>query len=278
MSVIKSNFESEVSVAQTQNAGVSIQQAGARSNSEAAVFMAKNYPRNKKAAIERIVAECQQRALAEKAMYTYSRGGQNVSGPSIRLAEAMAREWGNIRFGSTELSRSDGQSVIYSWAWDVETNSFDERSFIVQHSTDLRNGSTKKITSSRDIKEHVTNYAMRDKRACILSLLPLDVVETAVSTCEKTLVASADTSPSAVKKMLDMFANFGVTREMIEGRIQRSVEAIQPSQIVALRSIYNSLNDGMSEPSNWFNVPEKSHKNVILSATKNNIIKESEGK
>ena len=45
-----------------------------------------------------------------------------------------------------------------------------------------------------------------------------------------------------------------MTKQQIETRIQRKIEAIAPAQFVKLTEIFNSLKDGMSEPSDWFEV------------------------
>jgi len=47
-----------------------------------------------------------------------------------------------------------------------------------------------------------------------------------------------------------------VTKEHIEKRIQRRIDAIRPAQVVDLRRIYASLNDEMSSPADWFEVEE----------------------
>jgi hypothetical protein len=56
----------------------------------------------------------------------------------------------------------------------------------------------------------------------------------------------------AIAGMKDAFAKYGVTPAAIEKRIGCRLEAIQPAQIIALRKIYASLNDGFSEPKDWF--------------------------
>jgi hypothetical protein len=56
-----------------------------------------------------------------------------------------------------------------------------------------------------------------------------------------------------VKKMAGLFLDkFKVTKSQIEARIQRRIDTITPAQMVSLRNIYNSLSDGMSDPSDWF--------------------------
>ena len=110
------------------------------------------------------------------------------------------------------------------------------------------------ITDERDIYELLANNAARRMRNCVLAIIPGDIVEDAVSQCHKTLVTKCEITPDRIKKMLAAFEPFGVTKQQIETRIQRKIEAIAPAQFVKLMEIFNSLKDGMSEPSDWFEV------------------------
>jgi hypothetical protein len=69
-----------------------------------------------------------------------------------------------------------------------------------------------------------------------------------------TLKAKADVTPEGIKKLLETFAEFGVTKEQIEKRIQRRIESIQPAQVVGMKRIYVSLRDEMSTVADWFEV------------------------
>ena len=73
---------------------------------------------------------------------------------------------------------------------------------------------------------------------------------------ETSLKAKADTSPEAMAKMLEAFAPFGVTKEHVEKRIQRRLDAITPAQVVSLKRIYASLRDDMSTSAEWFDMGE----------------------
>jgi hypothetical protein len=215
------------------------------------VFMAKKFPRNPIEATERILNECQRVGLAEVALYSYSRGGTDISGPSIRLAESIARNWGNLDVGVRELSQANGQSEMMSYCWDIENNSRQSKIFTVKHERHTKKGSYA-LSDPRDVYEATANQAARRLRAVILSVVPGDVIEAAVRQCEETLKAKADTSPDAMKKMVEKFGDYGVTKEQIEKRIQRRIDAITPAQVVSLRKIYNSLRDSMSAVGDWF--------------------------
>jgi len=228
---------------------------------QAAMIVARQMPRNQLKVMDSIINACTRASLAESAVYQYSRGGSDISGPSIRLAEAIAQQWGNMNFGFNELSRgSDIDGVTYSeigaYAWDLESNTRRQLQFRVRHWRDTRSGGYA-LKDERDIYELMANQAQRRVRACILAVIPGDVTEAAVKQCEITLRITADTSPDGIKKLLEAFDVFGVTKAQIETRIQRKMDSIQPAQVVNLKKVYASLRDGMSSVSEWFEVADK---------------------
>jgi hypothetical protein len=250
--VIESPFAGQqASVLQPVGALVAIEQQRAIAEIQARMMIARANPRDEKRAMDKIMQACMRPTLAEVAIYQYARGGSDVSGPSIKLAESIARDWGNIASGIKEVSRANGYSECVAYAWDLETGFYDERQFQIRHWRDTKKGGYA-LTDERDIYELTANMGQRRKRAVLLTVLPGDVVEAARAQCELTLRAKADTSPEAMKKLVDAFAEFEVTKEMIEKRIQRRIDAIQPAQVVNLRKIYASLRDDMSTPTEWF--------------------------
>ena len=220
---------------------------------QAATMMAISYPRFPQQAVDKILTECQRHSLAEVAIYSFPRGGQQISGPSIRLAEVIKRHWRNMRSGWRCLERRKGVSLLQAYAYDLENNVSEMVEFEVRHVRDTKQG-PKPITDERDIYELEANQAKRRERACILALVDGDVVEVAVQQCEMTLEAKADTSAEGVKRMLEAFAPFKVNQKMIEARIGRNITSIQPAQMVGLKTVLNSLKDGMSSIEQWFDI------------------------
>jgi hypothetical protein len=230
---------------------VAIEESRVMSEVKAQVFMARQYPRDVLRARDRVMSECARVKLAEKAVYSFPRGGTQVTGPSIRLAEAIARAWGNIDAGIIEGERADGESSMIAYAWDLETNLRIRKEFKVQHVRDTRQG-RKKLTDERDIYEMTANQGSRRLRACILGLIPGDIVDEAVKACEKTLVAKVGDLATVLPKMVETFASIGVTKEMIEKRLRHRLDATQPAEVVQLGSIFNSIRDGMATVADFF--------------------------
>lgn len=224
---------------------------------QAALVMAAQRPRNMVAVLDKVANAFTRPLLAEAAEYEYARGGSSISGPSIRAAEAIAQMYGNNEYGFREIARSKdengvGVSEVECFCYDYENNVRQVRSVQVRHWRDRQNKAGYALTDERDIYELTANMAQRRVRACILSVLPGDIIETAMAQAALTLKATADTSPAKMAEMVTAFANFGVTKEQIETRIQRRLDAIQPAQVVQLKRIYASLRDGMSTAESWF--------------------------
>lgn len=229
---------------------------------QAAMVIAKQFPRDEKASLDRILNACSREGLASTAIFSYARGGAKIDGPSIRLAETIAQQWGNLQFGIRELDQRDGVSTVEAFAWDVENNTRQTKTFQVAHVRDTRQG-RKTLTDARDIYETVANQGARRLRACILGVIPGDIVEAALTQCAATNNASADNSPEAQKKIVSAFEDMGVTKAMLEDHIQRRLDAIEPAQVVNLRKILLSIRDGMSSPGDWFKEPEKKAGGIV---------------
>lgn len=227
---------------------------------QVAFVMAKKFPRDEQEAYRRIMKACSRRSLAEQASYAFPRGGTKVTGPSIRLAEVLAQNWGNFKSGVIELERKrgvggTGESVAMSYAVDLETNSWDTKVFTVRHWRDTQSGGYA-LTDERDIYELVANQGARRKRACILSLIPGDIAEAAESECDKTLSGqNAEPLSDRVRAALVDFEKVQVTKEMIETRLGFKVEAMSEQHLAALKKVFVSLRDGMSKRGDWFKPP-----------------------
>lgn len=223
---------------------------------QAAVVMARKFPRIQAQAADRILQACQRYALAEHAVYSYPRGGQQVSGPSIRLAEAIAREWGNLQYGIIEQERRGDESTMLAYAWDLETNVTSRAEFKVKHYRDSNRDGKKQLTEERDIYEAVANNGARRLRACILKLIPGDVVDAAVKQCDETIRARVNDLPTAIAQMLEAFGTLGVSKEQIEKRLRHRIDATNAAEIVAMRRVFTSIQDGMGSPADYFEIEQ----------------------
>lgn len=247
------NFPQGVANFENINQGtVAVESSRAIAEAQGKLVIAKRFPRNEIDAFAKVMTACQRKSLAEKAFYSYPRGGETVQGPTIRFAEELARCWGNLDYGIKELSQGNGNSEMQAYCWDLETNTMSIQNFTNPHRKEV--GKTiKELTSLRDIYENNANMAARRLRARILAVLPSDLVDEAIKECRKTLTGNNETPLiDRVKSMTVAFDKLGVTQEMIEGRLKRKIETMTAEDFADYIGIFNSLKENNSKISDWF--------------------------
>jgi len=135
---------------------------------------------------------------------------------------------------------------------DLETNTRQTKTFTVKHALKTRNG-MKLLDDPRDIYEMTANQGARRMRACILSIIPGDVVDAAIDACNQTLKGNS-TMPlqDRAKLMVAAFDEIGVTRVQIEQRIGHRLDSISETELVGMRKIEVSIRDNASAIAQWF--------------------------
>jgi hypothetical protein len=247
----------EIENALQSDAAITVEQSRAIQEVQGAIVMAKKFPRNETACFAKIIESCKRKSLAESAMYSYPKGGTKVTGASIRMAETLAKYWGNIQFGIVELSQANGSSEVMAYAWDLETNTRQIKQFTVKHSRYSKSSGITKLTDPRDIYEMTANQGARRLRACILGVLPSDLLDAAIDECEKTLRGdNKEPLGDRIRTCVAKFAEIGVTQEMIEKRFNHVIDAIDVHELVALAKIFNSLRDNMAKIEDYFEKPQ----------------------
>lgn len=222
---------------------------------QASMVMAKNFPRDPLAAYQRIIRACERPGLAQSAIYAYPRGGQQVSGPSIRLAEVLAQNWGNLDFGITELEQRPGfESIVMAYCSDLETNTHERKVFTVPHVREKRGGN-EILKDPRDIYELVANQGARRLRSCILAIIPGDVISDAIDKCEETMSKKDKAEgPLAerIKKIAMAFQKQGVTTAQMEKRIGKKSDAWTEFDYSTLKKIFLAIRDGFAKKEDHF--------------------------
>lgn len=239
---------------------VAIEASRAIAEAQGKLVIAKRFPRDEVQAYAKAMQACQRPTMAEKAFYSFPRGGQVVSGPTIRFAEELARCWGNIDYGIKELSQDDGKSEMQAYAWDLETNAQSVQNFTNPHQRE-QGKKMVTLTSQRDIYENNANMATRRLRSRILAILPSWFVEDAVDECKRTLAGKNELPLiDRVKKMVVQFGKLGVSQEQIEIRLKKKIEAMTADDFTEYIGIFNAIKGGESKAAEWFEAPKVASK------------------
>lgn len=228
---------------------VAIESQRATAEVQSRMVVAQRFPRSSARAYTEAMEACKRIGLAECAIYTYNKGGK-VEGPSIRLAEELARVWGNIDYGINELSRTPGSgsvpgaSEMEAFAWDLQTNTRSSQRFTVAHIRDKTDGG-KILTSERDIYEITANQGARRMRARILAILPPELVDDAVAACKQTIISGGSVPFSErVRNLAMAFQQYGVSTKMLGISLGHPIDDMTPDQLVNLRGVYQQIKEG----------------------------------
>lgn len=224
-----------------------IEQARAVAEVQAAIVVAQNRPRDMDRALDEMRKVCTIEMMADRAFSSFPKGGTTVSMGSIHLARELARIWGNVGYGSAELSRNDakGESEMMAYAWDLQTNVRPQTTFIVPHFIDLSGGRKKKLTDARSVYENNANMAARRMRVQIFAVIPRWFTDEAEDLCRRTLEHGGgkpfkERLAEAVKAM----ASIDVTPAMIEKKFGCSMVTLTSAHLADLRIIYRSIKNG----------------------------------
>ena len=238
-------FERGTNLGSAGNVGaVAIEQERAIAEAQGQLVLAKRFPRDLTEANSELMQSCRIPALANVAFYSVPRGGGKVSGPSIRLAEEIARVYGNFEYGHRELSRSADKSEVEVFAWDKEKNNRSVRQITVMHTRDTRDGQVP-LRDQKDIDDKIANVASKQVRGRILALMPKWMVEGAIEECKKTLAGKNDEPlEQRVRKMVDSFGKYGVKPSQIAKYIEKPIESANADDFVELLGVYNAIRDG----------------------------------
>lgn len=225
-----------------------VEQSRAAAEVQAAVIMAKRMPRSVPEAIAAMRETCQVMELAEHAFFRYSRGGGQITGPSVNLARELARCWGNMQYGITELERDtvNRQSVMLAFAWDLQTNTRSTTTFIVPWVRD-KQGQTdaSPLTSVRDQYENNANMGARRVREMVFAVLPKWFTEQGQTICRNTVEhGSTDPLPQRISRIIDAFDELGVHASQLVTKLGRAEGQWGTGDVATLTVIGKSIRVG----------------------------------
>lgn len=260
------HFARGVSLGAGANVGaVAIEQERAIAEAQGQLVLAKRFPRNEEAAYAELMKACKLPVFAAVAFYNVPRAGGSVSGPSIRLAEEVARVYSNFEYGHRELSRDANKSEIEVYAWDKEKNNRSIRQITVFHVRDTKSGAVP-LRDQKDIDDKIANVASKQVRGRILALMPKWLVESAIEECRKTIAGNNDEPIEVrVRRMTQAFAKFGVTTSHLERYLGHSLGETMIDEIADLQGIFNAIKEGTA-PSEFFSAELNAEQNEQTAA------------
>jgi len=91
-------------------------------------------------------------------------------------------------------------------------------------------------------------------RACILAVIPRDITDAALDQCATLLKAKITIDDALIESLLSEVRRLRRQAQGAGGEHSTRLESITPALVIRLGDIYNSLEDGMSSPADWFEI------------------------
>lgn len=226
--------------AQRVSQATTVEQSRAIAEVQSAVIVAQQVPRDIQRAVAEMRESCGRMAMASQAFYAVPNRG---NGASVHLMRELARIWGNVKYGTNELARDDarGESEVQSYAWDLQTNTRTDRTFISPHAR-MKQGQRQILTDLGDITNNNNNVAARAVRECISNVLPRWFTEEAQDICHRTLEhGEGEPLPERVEKMVDAFRGIGITEKQIETKLGKKRGQWDAGDVAQMGIAYTSI-------------------------------------
>lgn len=228
---------------------------------QAQCVLAYQNPRKMLNVENKINSICESLYLAKEAEYEYTRGGQRITGPTIKLMSAIAQCYGNVTSGWKEISRTKDKAKVLAWAWDIENNYKYDLEFEVSLYRESK-GSKTLLTSDRDIYEIIANNAARRVRKCIESVIPRYLIDMALEKCQTTINSKIDIK-SELKKCINWLKSYqNINLEEIEDKLGMKYDAFGKVQYTTIVKWCNALKDGTTRKEDLFPSKETKHQDI----------------
>jgi len=196
---------------------------------------------------------------AASCFYTLPRGGKNIQGPSVRLAEIAVSCFGNLRAGSRIIHTStDGANphvVVQSVVMDLEANvsvSIEKRRRIVGKKS--KGG----VIDEDDINLAANACAAIAFRDATFKVVPLALVKPVFEAARKVAVGDAKTLSDRRAKCIEAFAKMGVTRDRVLAKLgKKSLDDIDLADLETLIGLFNAIREDSLSIDEAFTVETK---------------------
>lgn len=187
---------------------------------------------------------------AQECNYALPRGGKPITGPSVRLAEIVASQWGNCRVSArvVHVDRIEKFVEAEGLFHDLETNT--ATSARVRRRITDKNGRL-----YNDDMITVTGNAACSiaKRNAILGGVPKAVWNEAYQTALRTIKGDVKTLPERRDGAFKAFAAFGVTPEQIVAALDLGgIEDITLEHLATLIAMHKAIKDGEQKVEDYF--------------------------
>jgi hypothetical protein len=218
-----------------------------RSQTQFHTAVAVQRPRN----LDKVVAAVLREAefAGDAFYYSFPMGGKKIEGPSIGLAMAVAREWGNCAV-PVEYYETAAEWVFNAHFVDLERGFTVSRVFRKKKGK----GAFKKLEDDR--AEDMTFQAAQSRaiRNVVLAGVPRWLTDQAKERAKEAVLKgiSKEGLATATEKALKFLAGYGITEERVMALLAKPKNEWASEDIATLRGLASQLKDGQAAAEQLF--------------------------
>jgi hypothetical protein len=229
----------------------------AKAEIDSQISTAKQYPRDiAKVKRDMLAFATLDQETAESCFYTLPRGGKNIQGPSVRLAEIAVSCYGNLRAAvrilETVTTGNNPHVVLQAVCHDLEKN--------VAVNIEKRRRITKKKMKDT-IDEDDINLAANAGSAiafrdAVFKIVPGALIKPVYEQVIKVAIGDAKSLNDRRARAVETIAKMGVSKERIFAAVGRtSIETIDLTDLETLFGLHTAVKEGQTSLDDAF--PEK---------------------
>lgn len=222
--------------------------------------------------------------IAESCIYALPRGGKDIEGPSIRLAEMVASSYKNLRTGARVIFNDGKHVTAQGIVHDLEGNIMhteEVRRSILQH--EWKNG----IKTGRMVTMNEDMQTITGRAACaiayrnaIFKVVPAALIQDVIDRVKEIIRGTAETLGVRRKKAIKYFTDLKISPETIFAAIGvKGEEDIDLDKFTVLRGMCSGHRNGEASLESLFqpaDAKDKADKAVKKAEEKLNKKKPSE--
>lgn len=226
-----------------------------RASIDMQISTARKFPRQLKVVIHKMEqAATLDQETAESCFYSLPRGGKNIEGPSVRLAEIALNSYGNLRFASRNISvvaTGDQPHVVcQAVVHDLENN--------VLGAVEKRRRITAKKKNNGRVDEDDINLAVNAcssiaLRDATFKVVPLALIKPVYNKAVKVAIGDASSLTDRRNKAIERFGKMGVIPERILLALGKgTIEEIGLEELKTLSGMRTAITEGTSDIDDLF--------------------------
>lgn len=205
------------------------------------IATAKTYPRNIRKSIDNIRALATlNQNVAEKCFYVLPRGGKKIEGASVRLAEIVGNNWGNLRIAA-RIVKNDGKKITAQGiCHDLESN--------VAYSVEV----DRKITDKYGKVYNEDMQIMTGNAACAIALrnavfkcVPVSLLDELMPEIKEVAIGKGLDMETKRNNAITSYSKLGVQEaDLLKLLDLTSIAEITNDDLFTLRGLHTAIKEG----------------------------------